>query len=375
MIAEQKPHVRPIKVCFIAPKAYPIFNPAIKEVFGGAQLDLYLLATELAKDPAFKISFITADYGQNADELRENVHLLRSFKFCHNSFLTTWQLLKAMWRADADVYFLKASAAGAFLIAVFSKLRRRPFIYRTASQEECDGTYISKSRWAGALFKQAMRLAKCVLVQNKADGDNLERTIGIKSVHIPNGHRILPAESVAKETILWVGRSAKIKRPDFFIKLARQFPKEHFVMICQKNIDDTEYSSLVLMAEGTQNLEFYEHVPFDQVNRYFLKAKVLVNTSDSEGFPNTFIQAGIAKAAILSLHVNPDDFLERYRCGQSCGGNWERFTLALAGMLQDEAYKAMGENGRRYVENHHDIASIVGRYKELLIKLHRESPV
>ena len=40
----------PIKVCFIAPKAYPIFNPAIREVFGGAQLDLYLLATELAKE-------------------------------------------------------------------------------------------------------------------------------------------------------------------------------------------------------------------------------------------------------------------------------------------------------------------------------------
>lgn len=38
---------RVTKVCFIAPKAYPLFNPDVKKVFGGAEVDLYFLATVL----------------------------------------------------------------------------------------------------------------------------------------------------------------------------------------------------------------------------------------------------------------------------------------------------------------------------------------
>ena len=59
-----------IRVCFVSPKAYPIFNPDIESVFGGAEVDLYMIATELAKDPDFNVSFIAADYGQADEEIR-----------------------------------------------------------------------------------------------------------------------------------------------------------------------------------------------------------------------------------------------------------------------------------------------------------------
>ena len=39
-----------IRVCFISLRAYPIFNPSVEKLFGGAEVDLYLLATELAKE-------------------------------------------------------------------------------------------------------------------------------------------------------------------------------------------------------------------------------------------------------------------------------------------------------------------------------------
>ena len=31
-----------VSVCFVSPKAYPLFNPDCKGVFGGAEVDLYL---------------------------------------------------------------------------------------------------------------------------------------------------------------------------------------------------------------------------------------------------------------------------------------------------------------------------------------------
>lgn len=54
--------VKPIRVCFIILNAYPLFNLEVKDVIGGAEVDLYLLATELAKDKNFQVCFVMGDY-------------------------------------------------------------------------------------------------------------------------------------------------------------------------------------------------------------------------------------------------------------------------------------------------------------------------
>ena len=56
----------PISICFVMPKAYCLFNPEVEGVFGGSEVDLYYLSTELAKDEDYHVSFIVADYGQPA---------------------------------------------------------------------------------------------------------------------------------------------------------------------------------------------------------------------------------------------------------------------------------------------------------------------
>ena len=70
--------VQPIRVCFIILRAYPLFNPQTKSIIGGAEVDLYLLATELAKDKKFEVRFVVGDYGQKPTEVRENVTIIKS---------------------------------------------------------------------------------------------------------------------------------------------------------------------------------------------------------------------------------------------------------------------------------------------------------
>ena len=42
------------------------------------------------------------------------------------------------------------------------------------------------------------------------------------------------------------------------------------------------------------NLELYEDVPWNKIDTYFSNARVFVNTSTHEGFPNTFVQAALS---------------------------------------------------------------------------------
>ncbi|MCF7958710.1 MAG: glycosyltransferase family 4 protein [Phycisphaerae bacterium] len=356
---------KPIRVCFISLKAYPLFNSAIDAIFGGAEVDLYLLSTELAKDPDFQVSFVTGDYGQEQAEVWENVTVNKSVNVGKNLFLGAGRIWKAMRQADAQIYMSEACSLGTFLNAYFCKYFNRIFLYRTASTRECDGTYLNQKKIRGLAVKWAFKKAQAVITQNDSDAENMLRTTGIASTVIRNGSRLLPAQDTQRDTILWVGRSAAVKRPELFIELARQVPEEHFTMICQKTLGDTDYKSLVEQAKHTPNLTFIPRVSFHEIDKYFQRARIFVNTSDSEGFPNTYVQSCKSGAPILSLHVNPDNFLNHYKCGLCADGSWEALVRMLNQLLIPDIAKAYGQNGRHYAEQTNDISQIIDQYKEL----------
>jgi glycosyltransferase involved in cell wall biosynthesis len=358
-----------IRVCFIAPKAYPLFNPNVKKVFGGAEVDLYFLATELAKDENFAVSFIPADYGQQDIETIENVRIIKSLNFNKNPLIGAARVWRAMHTADSQIYFQEAVSWGTLLVALFCSLHKRMFVYRTANQGESDGTYFNRKRLLKKAFSWSLHKAGAVIVQNEIDKENLQASIGIDSMVIPNGQRLVESGQSKRGTILWVGRSTPLKRPELFIKLAEHFPDENFTMICQQATGDENYTALLAEAEKVDNLQFIRAVPFADIGTCFQRAKVFVNTSDSEGFPNTFIHACNRAAPILSLKINPDDFINRYNCGMSCDDDWQRMIESLKTMLQEDSYIELGKNGKKYVEERHDLVKIIKQYKELFKKL------
>jgi glycosyltransferase involved in cell wall biosynthesis len=360
---------KPIKICFVAPKAYPIFNPEKGDYFGGAEVDLYYLATELARDENFQVSFIVADYGQPPVEMREGVTVIRTVDFTKSPFAGVWRVWRGLIRADAQIYVLKTASPGTPLVALFCKLHGRVFAYRTANTDECDGTYVRKHRLLGPAFAWSLRQAKILFAQNAADAENLSASMGLCAHVIPNGHPLPELNQQERDTILWVGRDAEVKKPRLFLELARKVPDRHFTIICQSLTHDQNYTELTAEAAKVKNLEFIPHVPFNRVESYFRRALVLVNTSDREGFPNTFIQACICATPILSLNVNPDGFLDKYGCGIYCGKDFDKLVDSLNTLLAEHRYIDLGRNARKYVEQNHDITTIAQMYKRLLREL------
>lgn len=360
----QKPKLR---VCFVSLKAYPIFNPDVQKVFGGAEVDLYLLATELARDKRFDVRFIVGDYGQPDTEKRDGVTLYKSVRTDRFMLAEGWKVWKALRRADADIYMHEACSLGTTLIAAFCRLNKRRFVYRTASSTEADGGYFRKKPVRAAFVKWAFRQADPLIVQNEQDAQNARAIMSKEALVIRNACRIRPTAVEAKKGILWVGRSDTVKRPDLFLKLARQFPDLPFTMICQRATGDDRYEALVRQARSIGHLQFIERVPFRQVDTYFERAEVLVNTSDSEGFPNTFVQACNAAAAILSLNINPDQFLNRHECGLCAEGDWDRLTLQVNELLKTPLGRRLGTNGRTYIQAHHNLETIIEEYKNIFL--------
>ena len=150
---------------------------------------------------------------------------------------------------------------------------------------------------------------------------------------------------------------------DFPLKLAAA--GESITPICRPATGDTNYPQLQKQAEAVENLEFHTDVDFSKTDAYFAAAKVFVNTSDAEGFANTFIQATKAATPILTWQVNPDQFLTQYQCGLACGGDMDKLAQGLSFLLENRRYQELGQNGQRYVQEHHDITKITERYKQV----------
>jgi len=358
-----------IKVCFVILKAYPLFNPKIRSVTGGAEVDLYLLAKALAKDPSFDVRFVLGDYDQAPVEVIDNVTLIKSVNVKGNLFLGGYKIWKALKQADADIYFTECVSLGMSLYSIFCKVYNKKFIYRTAHTRECDGTYLKSKFFRGHCFLKTLRSADVVLTQNVSDKNSLYQTTGVSTEVIKGACDIPDSNIKSKAGALWVARSAGFKRPLLFIKLARQFPQHQFTMICQKAFNDTFFDQVKNEATSLSNIDFITHVDFSEIDKYFIKAKVFVSTSDSEGFPNTFVHAAKCSTPILSLAVNPDNFLNKHACGWCADDDWNQFESLFTAVMDQEVGSNAGINGKKYIENNHDTKKIIERYKDIFKSL------
>ncbi|MFC1662957.1 glycosyltransferase family 4 protein [Patescibacteria group bacterium] len=346
------------RVCFISPKAYQLFNPKVKSTFGGAEVQLYLLAQEIIKDDSLDIHFMVADFGQNKLEEYNQIKVWNSLNFKHNIIRQIGQFISSFNRINADIYLQRTLTPLSGLIALYCKFKRKKLIYMVSHNSETDDTHnIYKHYISKKLANLTFKIANVIIVQNNYQADKLRELKRCQSVLIRSGYSINDFNKNAGEYILWVARSMPWKQPEKFIELAKNFPQEHFVMICPPATENPGLSDkLAQEASNIKNLRFIKFVPFIEIDDYFRKAKAFVNTSKYEGFPNTFIQAAKNKVPILSLAVNPDYFITKYGCGYYCNNDSELLKKYLHRLTSDrESYNNMSQKAFQYAVINHDI--------------------
>ena len=166
------------------------------------------------------------------------------------------------------------------------------------------------------------------------------------------------AERKPAKTIdfLWVARCQPIKQPLFFLDLAESLPTARCEMICPR--EDADLWAHVQAGAGRlPNVTFLNGVPYHEIQAHYDAASVFVNTSTFEGWPNSFIQAGLGHAAILSFQVRPDNLFDDYRLGKCADGDMELMKkIADEWRHQPDLTREMGDEAARFVAELHDNA-------------------
>lgn len=366
-----------IKVCFIGIYAYPLFAPACEVQYGGAEVDLVIFAEELAKDPRYEVIFVVGDTGQPAVEYLRGIKVVKVCsptsvqKNYFRALKREYRIFKFLSAIDADVYFQEAAGTITATVASVSLFRRKKFIYRLAHDMDCNRQFIRNSGIMGKLYWFGLTQASCVIAQNKRQQEMLLAHHHRQSTVMRNSHKISDFQEYTKDYILWVARCENWKRPKLGLEIAKAYPRYKFLMISPKQTHQLElFQETAAEAATLPNVRFIEKVPFAEIQDVYNHAKIFIGTSDYEGFPNTYIQACMGGTPIVSLRVNPDNFLHEYDCGYCAEGDLQKMQQYIGTLLTDELeWRKKSQNAFAYAKAHHDIEKNILVLKQVITAL------
>jgi len=380
MIDEQNQSNKSIKICIVAPGAYPLLAGKNPKNIIGPDIHQVILAKELIKYN-FKVSIIVHDEGGASVEYINGMEIIKIHEdVCRlrvlNIILKVFRVWNALRKAKAHIYFHAGGIAGP--VSLFCKVMKKKFIYEIASAALVNRKLVTRkikefnqSKFSLDTFGNWLDIyfADAIIVQNEYEREMLKINFGKEGMIIkmpfPLTERGM-SEKTKPPITLWVGAMAEVKQPELFVMLAEAIPWARFQMIGGHSTGNQKiYDEIKESSKRILNFEFLGVIPFNKINEYFSQASILVNTSMFEGFPHAFIQAWMNYTPVVSLNADPDELI----CEKGLGFHSKTFyhlvqdvkTLLSKERLRNE----MGENGRRYVEKEHDMNNIVEQYIDL----------
>lgn len=316
-----------MKICFLGLENLPVLAPEFNQHgIGGEEVQHTLLAKSLARR-GHEVSMVVYDYGQKDLARWDQVTTYKAYRasagipvmrFFHPRWTGIWQALR---RADADVYYVSCAGMHLGLVALFCKAYKRKWVFRVAHDTDCEPDKLLVQYWRDKkLYEYGLRRSPAILVQTNRQQQAILANYGLPSkqvemlVDFPQQRYGFDQRDI---DVLWVNNLRQFKRPDLLLALARRMPHLQFHMVGGPQPGfETMFDDIRREADEIANLSFHGRVPYHAVDVKYARARVFVNTSDSEGFPNAFLQAWVRGTPVVSF-FDPDHLLERERLGQA----------------------------------------------------------
>ena len=369
-------HGRRVRVCVSLPFARQLMT-GTRDYFGGAEVRGATFVFGLAKDPALDIHVVVLGT-ESAPFVRRDgitVHFRPDVSFYegHQDDAT-----RSIWGAiDADVYVAFGANEATAELARFCRAHGSVFVLSIASDSAFDAIVHegSTTRDAygvpGHYIWSAIHGAHEVLVQTERQQAAFRAMHGRDATLIRNPAPVL--ERATPRTaplfggrLLWVGRVDPNKRYDEALLLAAALPHRPMIMVCN-NIVSLGADVITQIEVSLPNVRLADQVALPDVDALFRFSDVLVNTSVLEGFPNTFLQAGIHGIPIVSMAVDPDGMLGTHGCGRVADGTSGGLARSVEALLTEpSSYATAATANVRWLHQRHQPADRIAEFSTVV---------
>ncbi|MCB0842276.1 MAG: glycosyltransferase, partial [Bacteroidetes bacterium] len=125
-----------------------------------------------------------------------------------------------------------------------------------------------------------------------------------------------------------------------------------------------------IRAKATElpNVRIMGKLPQPRVKEMLLESILLVNTSDYEGFSNTFIEAWSQGVPVLSFHVDPDQIIQEHGLGW-VNHNLQSIKKIISGLIEDpQLQEGLEKKCKSFANKNFNITEAVDKLESALIQ-------
>ena len=362
------------QICIVGLDSYGMLSGEDNPKYIGGEAIQHVLLARAWRDLGHDVSIIVHDEGQGARREIDGITAiaahsrqggLRGLRFFHPR---ATRLLSALIAADADIYYQSPTGACTGITAWFCRATGRRFIFRVASDSDCEKEHGRIQFWRDRkLYNYGLRRADMVAAQTQFQAQMLRENHGIESVTL-NMMVEPPRNGMQREKdidVLWVSNLRALKRPELALELARQLPDVKFSLAGGPMPGgDTYFEDVCAAAARLPNVTMHGAVRYADSGLLFDRARIFLNTSSIEGFPNTFLQAWIRGVPVVSF-FDPDSLVQRLQLGH-IANSVDEMREAIRSLLEDDSERQLTGRRAREFATREFTNGVAARYLELL---------
>jgi glycosyltransferase involved in cell wall biosynthesis len=233
--------------------------------------------------------------------------------------LQIWNLLE---KIQPDLVFMKLMGEPSAVASQWCRYRHRGFIYRAANKRDLDLAAGSRRYgWRQSFcFRLTCHDKMLIIAQTREQLEVYRNRFGntrvrqIRNYYYNNNQDIELPTFDKRNGVLWVGHISEVKRPQLVLELARRLPDIPFTVIANSG-SGTFVNKWESEKNSVPNISYIKGMSLQDTERQFLSARLHLNTSRSEGFPNTFLQAIYAGVPLVTTGIDPDGLIDQNGLG------------------------------------------------------------
>lgn len=369
----------PTHLCFVSVHVYPVLVKSKEiEFVGGAEVQQAVQMRALVQ-AGYRVSVLVKDYGQPDFLVHDGIEIYkipaerkRGIKGLRFIYPRMTDVLRLLIKLSPDIVMVQTACEQVAAASLYARTYRKRFVYLGAADFDfLRGKLPLMPLRDTVLYRSGLRGAHGVIVQNVNQRETLRQNFGKGSVIIQNCYEEAEARPGRFDgNVLFAGTIKEIKQPLIFVELARAVPDRQFVMCGGAGVtpDAQAYYEMVkAKAEEVPNLRFVGYVPFAEIGAYFDGAALSVNTSVSEGLPNTFMQAWIRGVPTVSF-VRPVS--EKGESGTISCSDLDALIARVTQLTHDEnEWRQESARCRRYFGSNHTVDVALESYRQVFNKV------
>ncbi len=213
-----------------------------------------------------------------------------------------------------------------------------------------------------------MKMPSVIVNQSVQQQESTRTILHKEGIVLPS--YFLPVDNQIKKEnlILWLANLSQGKQPEVFIQMIRDLNMQSWKALLGGGTTDAIYASKIKNLISGLPIQLAGKITFRDSQSFYQKARLYVNTSKtgSDGLPNAYIQSWLSGTPVLSLHHDPNNWLNEKGMGFCAHGDFLLMKRKLHELINDPMQiEVMGNKAREFAEKEFSDPKIIDTYIRL----------